>query len=41
VTKDERLVLNIGFTKEGDYTVLEYQEDGFRFEDKTIQVTSD
>ncbi|MCG8606773.1 metallophosphoesterase family protein [bacterium] len=41
ITKNERFVINVGYTKQGDYAVLESQPDRFQFEAKTIHVASD
>ena len=40
VTKDEKVVINIGFTKEGDYAVLESERNQFAFVAKSIQAAS-
>ena len=35
-TKDGKLVVNIGFTKEGDYAVFNLKNKSFEFESKVI-----
>lgn len=35
-TKDGELVVNIGFTKEGDYAVFNFENESFEFESKVI-----
>ena len=35
-TQDGELVVNIGFTKEGDYAVFNFENESFEFESKVI-----